>query len=186
MARVEETPPICAKCGTAIDPSWELECVACLLNAGCENPEDADLSEAGGATEQFGSYTIVRRDDGSLYELGRGAMGLTYRALDTSLNREVALKIIRAGIGLSTAESRERFMREARAAASLRHPNVATVYQFGIREETGQCFCAMELIDGETLEDLVRRCGPVEVVRSRAKSRRPCWKRRSGDSCIAT
>ena len=54
-------------------------------------------------------------------------------------------------------------MREARAAASLRHPNVATVYHFGIREETGQCFCAMELIEGETLEDRVRRTGPLQV-----------------------
>ncbi len=90
-------------------------------------------------------------------------MGVTYRAIDTSLNREVALKIIRAGIGLSDAEARERFAREARAAAALRHPNVATVYQFGIREETGQCFCAMELIEGETLEGRVRRTGPLMI-----------------------
>src|SRR4029450_6004760 len=104
-----------------------------------------------------------RREDGSLYELGRGAMGVTYRAIDTSLRRRVALKIINIGIAKRSAEARERFLREARAAAALRHENIATVFQFGIREETGQCFYAMELIEGETLEERVRRTGPLEV-----------------------
>src|SRR5262249_39048680 len=62
------------------------------------------------------------------------------------------------------AEARERFMREARTAAALRHPNVATVYHFGIREENGQCFCAMELVEGETLEMRVRRTGPLDAL----------------------
>src|SRR4029450_6755286 len=104
-----------------------------------------------------------RREDGSLYELGRGAMGVTYRAIDTSLRRRVALKIINIGIAKRSAEARERFMREARAAAALRHENIATVFQFGIREETGQCFYAMELIEGETLEERVRRAGPLDA-----------------------
>src|SRR5438128_10500660 len=55
-------------------------------------------------------------------------------------------------------------MREARAAAALRHPNVATVYQFGVREETGQFFYAMELVEGETLEERVRSLGPLDVL----------------------
>src|SRR5262249_55870222 len=63
-----------------------------------------------------------------------------------------------------SAEARERFMREARAAAALRHPNVATVYQFGVREQTGQFFYAMELVEGETLEERVRRLGPLDVL----------------------
>jgi serine/threonine-protein kinase len=54
-------------------------------------------------------------------------------------------------------------MREARAAAALRHENIATVYQFGIREDTGQCFYAMELIEGETLQERVDRTGPLSV-----------------------
>jgi serine/threonine-protein kinase len=54
-------------------------------------------------------------------------------------------------------------MREARAAAALRHKNIATVFQFGIREETGQYFYAMELIEGETLDERVRRKGPLDV-----------------------
>ena len=108
-------------------------------------------------SERFGVYEIDRREDGSLYELGRGAMGVTYRATDTSLQRKVALKIIKIDIAERSADIRERFMREARAAAALRHENIATVYQFGMRLETGQYFYAMELIEGETLDERVHR-----------------------------
>ena len=75
-------------------------------------------------------------------------MGVTYRATDTSLQRKVALKIIKIDIAERSADARERFIREARAAAALRHKHIATVYQFGMRLETGQYFYAMELIDG--------------------------------------
>ncbi len=91
-------------------------------------------------------------------------MGVTYRAVDTSLKRPVALKLIDSEWAKRGAEARERFMREARTAASLRHPNIATVYHFGIREENGQCFCAMELVEGETLETRVRRTGPLDAL----------------------
>src|SRR4030095_12744845 len=80
-----------------------------------------------------------------------------------SLQRKVALKIITLGIAGRSREIRERFLREARAAAAVRHENIATVFQFGIREETGQCFYAMELIEGETLEERVRRAGPLDA-----------------------
>ena len=112
---------------------------------------------------RFGVYEIDCREDGRLYELGRGAMGVTYRATDTSLQRKVALKIIKIDIAERSADARERFMREARAAAALRHENIATVHQFGIRLETGQYFYAMELIEGETLDDRVRRAGPLDA-----------------------
>src|SRR4030095_9274423 len=101
--------------------------------------------------------------DGSLCELGRGAMGVTYRATDTSLQRKVALKIIKTDIAEQSADARERFVREARAAAALRHEHIATIYQFGMRLETGQYFYAMELIEGETLDDRVRRAGPLDA-----------------------
>ena len=91
-------------------------------------------------------------------------MGVTYRALDTSLRRPVALKLIASEWVKRGAEARERFMREARTAASLRHPNIATVFHFGIREENGQCFCAMELVEGETLATRVRRTGPLDPL----------------------
>ncbi len=90
-------------------------------------------------------------------------MGVTYRAVDSSLRRSVALKIINTDLASRSAEARERFIREARMAAALRHPNVAAVHHFGIREETGQCYCAMELVEGETLEERVRRTGPLDV-----------------------
>ena len=112
---------------------------------------------------RFGVYEIDCHADGSLYELGRGAMGVTYRATDTSLQRKVALKIIKIDIAERSADARERFMREARAAAALRHENIATIHQFGMRLETGQYFYAMELIEGETLEERVRRAGPLDA-----------------------
>ena len=90
-------------------------------------------------------------------------MGVTYRATDTSLQRKVALKIIKTDIAERSADARERFMREARAAAALRHENIATIHQFGMRLETGQYFYAMELIEGETLEERVRRAGPLNA-----------------------
>ena len=141
---------------------------ACLV---CCEPESAakkkwrkiqrrTLSEGG---TRFGVYEIDRHADGSLCELGRGAMGVTYRATDTSLQRKVALKIIKIDIAERSADARERFMREARAAAALRHENIATIHQFGMCLETGQYFYAMELIEGETLEDRVRRAGPLDA-----------------------
>src|SRR5205823_839753 len=118
---------------------------------------DSSLGE-----EQFGVYQIERHADGSLYELGHGAMGVTYLANDTTLQRKVALKIIKIDVAGRSADARERFLREARAAAALRHENIATIFQFGIREGSGQCFYAMELIEGETLEERVRRTGPLD------------------------
>ena len=118
------------------------------------------LSRAACALVSMKSIVIA---DGSLYELGRGAMGVTYRATDTSLQRKVALKIIKTDIAERSADARERFVREARAAAALRHEHIATVYQFGMRLETGQYFYAMELIEGETLEERVHRAGPLDA-----------------------
>jgi serine/threonine protein kinase len=89
-------------------------------------------------------------------------MGVTYRSTDTTLQRKVALKIIKSDVAKRSVEARERFMRDARAAAALRHQNIATVHQFGIREETGQYFYAMELIEGETLDERVHRAGPLD------------------------
>jgi eukaryotic-like serine/threonine-protein kinase len=142
--------------------------MVCLLRIGINGGDDAqqDSISSESSYEHFGVYVIKRYPDGSLHELGRGAMGVTYRATDTSLQRDVALKVIKAeagGPGGERTEARERFMREARTAAALRHENIATVFQFGICEETGQCFYAMELIDGETLDERVRRTGPLDV-----------------------
>jgi serine/threonine protein kinase/Flp pilus assembly protein TadD len=140
--------------------------MSCLLRAGIGSEEETVHDSTPDALEgglRFGVYEIDCREDGRLYELGRGAMGVTYRATDTSLQRKVALKIIKTDIAERSADARERFMREARAAAALRHENIATVYQFGMRLETGQYFYAMEPIEGETLEERVRRAGPLDA-----------------------
>src|SRR5262245_23385729 len=158
----------CAKCGSVLEktPSGGLGCMSCLLRAGIgsegETVHDSTPDDLEGGV-RFGIYEIDCHADGSLCELGRGAMGVTYRASDTSLQRKVALKIIKTDIAERSADARERFMREARAAAALRHENIATVHQFGMRLETGQYFYAMELIEGETLEERVRRAGPLDA-----------------------
>jgi serine/threonine protein kinase len=136
----------------------------CLLRVGFDDVEEPNEAPLSSVADRLGNYRIERHDDGTPWELGRGAMGITYRAIDTSLQRPVALKLIDSEWVKRGAEARERFMREARAAAALRHPNVATVYHFGIREENGQCFCAMELVEGETLEMRVRRTGPLDAL----------------------
>jgi serine/threonine protein kinase/Tfp pilus assembly protein PilF len=158
----------CPTCGGALEETsgGGLGCMICLLRAGIGSEEEVSQDSTREALERsghFGVYEIDRREDGSLYELGRGAMGVTYRATDTTLRRKVALKIIKIDVVKRSVESRERFMREARAAAALRHENIATVYQFGIREETGQYFYAMELIEGETLDQRVHRAGPLDA-----------------------
>ena len=157
----------CANCGGVLEetPGGGLGCMSCLLRAGIGSEEEVAKDSTSNAFEgdgRFGVYEIDRREDGSLYELGRGAMGVTYRATDTSLQRKVALKIIKTDIAERSADARERFMREARAAAGLRHENIATIHQFGMRLETGQYFYAMELIQGETLEERFRRAGPLD------------------------
>nr|MBA3650591.1 protein kinase [Chthoniobacterales bacterium] len=153
----------CARCGEALETtsSPDFDCMVCLLGLGLE--KSPVFSDRELLPEQFGQYVIEKRDDGCAWELGRGAMGVTYRAFDTSLQRSVALKLIKADFTGPTSDTRERFMREARASGALRHPSVATVYQSGIDEGTGQCFYAMELVEGETLDERVRRTGPLDV-----------------------
>jgi len=166
MPAVSKSARVCETCGSPIETtsSSDLGCMVCLFDAALDrDAEKSDLAFAS-APDHLGVYTIEHRVDGSAWELGHGAMGITYRAIDKVLDRPVALKIINTDLGSRSAEARKRFMREARAAAALRHPNVATVYQFGVCEETGQFFYAMELIEGETLEERVRRLGPLDAL----------------------
>src|SRR5215510_5064004 len=158
----------CPTCGAALEETFGggLGCMSCLLGAGIGSEGETVHDSTPDAVEggmRFGIYEIDCHADGSLCELGRGGMGVTYRATDTSLQRKVALKIIKTDIAERSADARERFVREARAAAALRHEHIATVYHFGMRLETGQYFYAMELIDGETLDDRVHRKGPLDA-----------------------
>ena len=151
-----------AVCSTCSEPLNEKgECLACLLRTALEGAleERSPLESL-----VFGDFEIARREDGSLWELGCGAMGVTYRAMDKVLHRTVALKVIEAPSARGDSKAiRERFLREARVAAALRHPNVAGVFQFGASPEINRCYYAMELVEGETLEALVRRDGPLKV-----------------------
>ena len=79
-----------------------------------------------------------------LEEIGRGSFGTVFRALDTELGREVAIKIMRAG-RLATAADTERFLREARSAALLKHPGIVSLFEVG-RTEDGVCYLVEELV----------------------------------------
>ena len=84
--------------------------------------------------------------------LGAGGMGEVFRAKDTSLGREAAIKILPASVA-SNSERLQRFEREAKTVAALNHPNIVTVY--GIHNEGDQRFIAMELVEGETLGRMI-------------------------------
>ena len=102
--------------------------------------------------EKFEHFQVLSHPDGSPWELGRGAMGVTYKAFDTNLRCDVALKVINPQF-LSSDTARQRFVREARAAAQLRHPNVATVFHLG--NSGDGYFYVMEYVDGETVESRI-------------------------------
>jgi serine/threonine protein kinase len=97
------------------------------------------------AFEQLGKYKVVGR-------IGRGAMGEVFKAFDPVLGREVAIKTISASLG-SDNDLRQRFHREAQAAARLNHPNIITVFDYG--EEQGTIYMAMELLEGADLRNLI-------------------------------
>ena len=94
--------------------------------------------------------------------LGEGAMGVVWKAYDSVLRRYVALKLLGSKVG-KTHDMRERFLREARAAAALQHPNIITVYDLG--EAEGQLFIAMELIEGKDLSELITAREPLALER---------------------
>jgi len=159
----------CPSCGNEFAGAMEF-CPVCLLRKGLaggtesgessvseETVEPAKLKEP---ARRFEHYELVTGEDGKPVELGRGAMGVTYKAFDVDLRCPVTLKVISERY-LGDESAQLRFLREARAAASVRHPNVAWVLHLG---RTGQnYFYAMEFVEGETLEKLIRRSGRLEV-----------------------
>ena len=139
-------------------PDDSPNCPVCALRAAAE--AEGDLIIPISSELRFDHYQVLRDKDGKPLELGHSGMGVTYKAIDTHLGCPVALKIIRAQF-IGNESARSRFLREARAAASVRHPNVATVFHLG--EGAGNYFYAMEFVDGETLESLIRRRGRMET-----------------------
>src|SRR6478609_763401 len=94
----------------------------------------------------LGDFELIR-------ELGRGGMGIVYEARQVSLNRKVALKVLKAGLGLTT-QAVTRFRREAAAAAKLHHTNIVPIYATG--EHGEYHFYAMELIEGSSLDGFIK------------------------------
>jgi len=149
---------VCLICGKALNAKGD--CLACLLRMGL----DHTAVESKPAVVAFGDFEVEQRSDGSCWELGHGAIGVTYLAADKILRRRVALKVIEVPPAARGSQAvRDRFLREARAAAALRHPNVAAVFQFGTSPGASHCYYAMELVEGETLAARVRRHGPLNT-----------------------
>jgi serine/threonine protein kinase len=158
----------CPSCGTELSEAMEF-CPVCMLRQALagevesgesSTSEDAVKPILEEARRRFEHYELVKGEDGTPVELGRGAMGVTYKAVDVDLHCPVTLKVISERY-LGDESARLRFLREARAAASVRHPNVASVFHLG---RTGQnYFYAMEFVEGETLENLIKRSGRLEV-----------------------
>jgi serine/threonine protein kinase len=157
---------VCASCGrplTQLGPHGE--CLRCLMSLAflgdSRSPErSAVRSRLTPRALKYDHFEVEVGDDGFPVELGAGAMAITYRARDTVLNSTVALKVIDRKIAENSG-ARSRFLREARAAAQIHHPNVARVSHYG--EQAGECFYVMELVEGETLEQRVRRDGPMPL-----------------------
>jgi serine/threonine protein kinase/Flp pilus assembly protein TadD len=148
----------CPSCGTLFPDNSET-CPVCALRGALNADAELSSSPDTSADLRFEHYQILRNEDGTPMELGRGAMGITYKAFDVHLQCPVALKIINAQL-IGDSSARHRFVREARAAASVRHSNVASVFHLG--ETGGNYFYVMEFVDGETLEQLIRRSGKLE------------------------
>ncbi|MBI3268653.1 MAG: serine/threonine protein kinase [Planctomycetes bacterium] len=127
-----------------------------------ENPSTSDST----LKMDFKTGSLVGRKIGPfrvLSEIGRGGMGVVYKAQDETLDRVVALKVLAARLEEGD-EFRERFLREARSAAGLDHPSIVPVYSAG--DDAGHLYIAMQFIQGETLAALTRRKGHLSVRRS--------------------
>jgi serine/threonine protein kinase len=161
------TKRTCPSCGNEFSGAMEF-CPVCMLRKGLAGGIESGESSTGNPlnptleqlVQRFDHYELVAGEDGKPVELGRGAMGVTYKALDVNLRCLVTLKVISERY-LGDESARLRFLREARAAASVRHPNVASVFHLGRTSEN--YFYAMEFVEGETLEKLIKRPGRLEI-----------------------
>jgi len=159
----------CPSCGNEFSGAMEF-CPVCMLRKGLaggvasgessafENTVKATRPEQ--SPPRFEHYELVTGEDGTPIELGRGAMGVTYKAFDVDLHCPVTLKVIGERY-LGDESARLRFLREARAAASVRHANVASVFHLG--RVGDNYFYAMEFVEGETLQNLIKRTGRLDV-----------------------
>jgi len=103
---------------------------------------------------QIASYRVLEK-------LGEGGMGVVYKALDTALDRTVAIKVLGSSLS-GNPDLVERFRTEAKAQANLNHTNLATLYAFLMQD--GEAYMVMEFVDGETVEHMIRRRGPIPAA----------------------
>ena len=125
--------------------------------------------------KRLGRYELLDR-------LGRGGMGVVYRARDTKLDRPVPVKLLLGDLE-GNDETRERFLREARAAADLNHRNIIQVYDFG--EDGGRAFIVMELLKGTNLSELSGRGRNIWTPRESPSWRR-CRTRPTSTTCSSS
>jgi hypothetical protein len=144
---------VCPTCGHVFSGAMKF-CPVCMLRKALGGKSGS--GEPAPVSRRLEHYELVTDEHGKPIELGRGAMGVTYKAFDVDLRCPVALKLISERY-LGDESARLRFLREARAAASVRHPNVASVFHLGRNGE--DYFYAMEFVEGETLE----RSGRLQV-----------------------
>lgn len=117
--------------------------------------EEAEAASASGDPRQIDRYQIEE-------QLGRGGMGVVYRARDPVLDRDVAIKSMLVDFG-HDPDARARFQQEARAAARLQHPNIVTIYEFGEKDDSP--YLIMEYLGGEDLEGMERSQTPPGLAR---------------------
>ncbi len=158
---------VCPSCGNEFSEAAEF-CPVCMLRRALdgrvefrESSPESDLAETAATRvpHRFEHYELMADEDGKPLELGRGGMGVTYKALHVDLHCHVTLKVISEKY-LGDETARLRFLREARAAAKVRHPNVASVFHLGRKGR--DYFYAMEFVEGETLDTTHARESTLE------------------------
>ncbi|HEX8071800.1 MAG TPA: protein kinase [Pyrinomonadaceae bacterium] len=154
---LRETARFCDGCGHAVT----------AYHTPTERMDAAALAPALAGRVLDGKYELLAR-------LGAGGMGAVYRARRVHIGDEVAVKVLHPQF-VADAQSVERFRREARATAVLRHPNVVTIHDFGeARGDEAPAYIVMELVEGASLRDLLRREGRLAAARAVALMRDVC------------